>query len=265
MSDATVPMVGELGEIVFRDPFDVVYHREFRSMVRMATALVDSPEQAEEVVQDAFAALYLRYRLVNDPVSYARVSVLNGCRKVLRQRRIMRRRVGGVVGATAMLGVSGVAVLASRGSSETGIAVDEATTTWAMTEAGPMCGYTEVVPTTMVVIFEDVSSTITWMDTTVPWEATSTTEFGSPGCVPSGQFRCMGNNGTDDQGYTYFEYCEPVSAEVNYATSTMPDSTVGVLEGPSTFVPQTITTLPPTTTATVFDPATTPAMATTTT
>jgi len=89
MSDATVPMVGE---IEFRDPFDVVYHREFRSMVRMATALVDSPEQAEEVVQDAFAALYLKYRLVNEPVAYLRVTVLNGCRRVLRRRRVMRRQ-----------------------------------------------------------------------------------------------------------------------------------------------------------------------------
>lgn len=92
MSDATVPMVSEVGEVEFRDPFDVVYHREYRSMVRMATALVDSPEQAEEVVQDAFAALYLKYRLVNEPVAYVRVSVLNGCRKVLRRRKIMRRQ-----------------------------------------------------------------------------------------------------------------------------------------------------------------------------
>jgi len=87
MSDATVPVVSE---IEFRDPFEVVHHRQFRSMVRMATALVDSPEQAEEVVQDAFAALYLKYRLVNEPVGYLRVSVLNGCRKVLRRRRITR-------------------------------------------------------------------------------------------------------------------------------------------------------------------------------
>lgn len=92
MSEATVPMVSEVGEVEFRDPFDVVYHREFRSMVRMATALVDSPEQAEEVVQDAFAALYLKYRLVNEPVAYVRVSVLNGCRKVLRRRRLVRRQ-----------------------------------------------------------------------------------------------------------------------------------------------------------------------------
>ena len=59
---------------------------------RFPTALVDSPEQAEEVVQDAFAALYQRYRLVNEPVAYVRVSVLNGCRKVLRRRRILRRQ-----------------------------------------------------------------------------------------------------------------------------------------------------------------------------
>lgn len=89
MSDATVPMAGE---VAFRDPFDVVYHREYHSMVRMATALVDSREQAEEVVQDAFAALYLKYRLVNEPVAYLRVCVLNGCRKVLRRRRLVRRQ-----------------------------------------------------------------------------------------------------------------------------------------------------------------------------
>jgi len=81
-----------VGEIELRDPFDVVYHREFRSMVRMAMALVDNAEQAEEVVQDAFAALYVKYRLVNDPVPYVRVCVLNGCRKVLRRRRTMRRQ-----------------------------------------------------------------------------------------------------------------------------------------------------------------------------
>ena len=89
MSDATVPLIGE---VEFREPFDAVYHREFRSMVRLAAALIDSPEQAEEVVQEAFAALYARYRLVTDPVAYVRVCVLNGCHKVLRRRRIVRRQ-----------------------------------------------------------------------------------------------------------------------------------------------------------------------------
>ena len=53
--------------------------------------LVDSQEQAEEVVQDAFAALYLKYRLVSTPLPYVRASVLNGSRKVLRRRLLMRR------------------------------------------------------------------------------------------------------------------------------------------------------------------------------
>jgi RNA polymerase sigma-70 factor (sigma-E family) len=88
MSDATVPLVRE--PVTVNEPFEVLYEREFRPMVRLATALVDAPDQAEEVVQDAFAALYLRYRLVENPEAYLRVCVLNGGRKVLRRRRLMR-------------------------------------------------------------------------------------------------------------------------------------------------------------------------------
>ena len=55
-------------------------------------ALVDSRDVAEEIVQDSFASLYLRYSNVNAPLAYARVSVLNGSRQVLRRRRLMRRR-----------------------------------------------------------------------------------------------------------------------------------------------------------------------------
>jgi hypothetical protein len=44
---------------------------------------VDNQEQAEEVVQDAFAALYVRYRLVSTPLAHVRASVLNGGRRVL--------------------------------------------------------------------------------------------------------------------------------------------------------------------------------------
>src|SRR4051794_4121234 len=78
-------------EAVVREPFDTFYHREFAGLVRLAMVLVDSQEQAEEVVQDAFAALYLRYRLVTTPLAYIRASVLNGSRKVLRRRVLTRR------------------------------------------------------------------------------------------------------------------------------------------------------------------------------
>jgi RNA polymerase sigma factor (sigma-70 family) len=82
----TVPI-----EVSVREPFEALYHREFTGLVRLAMVLVDNQEQAEEVVQDAFAALYVRYRLVATPLAYVRASVLNGSRKVLRRRILLRR------------------------------------------------------------------------------------------------------------------------------------------------------------------------------
>ena len=95
MSEATVPLMRDpimAATVTVHEPFEVLYQREFRPMVRLATALVDAPDQAEEVVQEAFAALYVRYRVVDNPVAYLRVCVLNGGRKVLRRRRIVRQQ-----------------------------------------------------------------------------------------------------------------------------------------------------------------------------
>ncbi len=96
MEHATEPMIPVV-QVVQLDiadepatPFDTLYHREYHSLVRMATALVDYLEKAEEVVQEAFAQLYTRYAQVDNPVAYVRVSVLNGCRRVLRRRRLAR-------------------------------------------------------------------------------------------------------------------------------------------------------------------------------
>jgi RNA polymerase sigma factor (sigma-70 family) len=94
VSVTNVPMPAVPVEAVVREPFDTFYHREFRGLVRLAMVLVDSQEQAEEVVQDAFAALYLRYRSVATPLAYIRASVLNGSRKVLRRRVLSRRLLG---------------------------------------------------------------------------------------------------------------------------------------------------------------------------
>ncbi|MCY7301206.1 MAG: hypothetical protein LH616_18615 [Ilumatobacteraceae bacterium] len=85
-------------------------------------------------------------------------------------------------------------------------------------------------------------------------------------CATSGQFRCLGNNGTDDQGYTYFEYCEPTSgyppdSTIAGITDFAPvDSTIEVIETTTTSIelaPNTTilgvaantTDLPPTTTS----------------
>lgn len=72
--------------------FDELYRRRYESMVRLAYVLVDTTEQAEEVTQEAFAALYSRWHKVADPDAYVRTSVLNGARAVLRRRRVLRRR-----------------------------------------------------------------------------------------------------------------------------------------------------------------------------
>lgn len=90
-TDSTIPLIG-VEESVDEPapPFDTIYLAEYHAMVRMATALVDYQEKAEEVVQEAFAQLYLRYASVDNPVAYVRVSVLNGCRRVLRRRRLAR-------------------------------------------------------------------------------------------------------------------------------------------------------------------------------
>jgi DNA-directed RNA polymerase specialized sigma24 family protein len=60
-------------------------------MVRLAHALVDTRQGAEEVVQDAFAAIYTRYSRLERPEAYLRVTVLNGCRRMLRRRMLSRR------------------------------------------------------------------------------------------------------------------------------------------------------------------------------
>ncbi len=77
-----------------REPvtFEALYERQFRPMVRLAYTLVDTRQQAEEVVQDAFAAVYERFHRVENPEAYLRVTVLNGCRRVLRRRMLSRRQ-----------------------------------------------------------------------------------------------------------------------------------------------------------------------------
>lgn len=63
------------------------------ALVRLAVLLVDDQASAEDVVQDAFAALARRCNGLRDPsaaVGYLRVSVVNGARSMLRKRRTVR-------------------------------------------------------------------------------------------------------------------------------------------------------------------------------
>ena len=67
-----------------------LYLRSFADMVRLARVLVDSPETAEDLVQDAFVHLHRRWGGVRDPRAYLHRSVVNACRS--HHRRAWRER-----------------------------------------------------------------------------------------------------------------------------------------------------------------------------
>jgi len=60
-------------------------------MVRMATLIVGSGAIAEEIVQDAFAQVSMRWASIERPGGYLRRSVVNGCVAVLRRRSVEDR------------------------------------------------------------------------------------------------------------------------------------------------------------------------------
>ena len=78
------PQVGGVG-------FEVFYEREYDAMLRLAVGLVDQRARAEELVQDAFERVLVRWdRLVN-PGGYLRRVLVNASRSELRHRGVVRR------------------------------------------------------------------------------------------------------------------------------------------------------------------------------
>ena len=70
---------------------EALFRRERAAMVQLAALLVGSRAQAEEVVQDAFAAVGERWSTLANPGGYLRTAVVNGSRMVLRRRDTERR------------------------------------------------------------------------------------------------------------------------------------------------------------------------------
>ena len=75
------------------DDLAAVYRRLYPSLVRTAFLLVDTREQAEEVVQEAFAKAFPKWDRLRTPDAYVRTCVLNGCRRMQRRRGLARRLV----------------------------------------------------------------------------------------------------------------------------------------------------------------------------
>jgi RNA polymerase sigma-70 factor (sigma-E family) len=74
-----------------------LYHAHRLSLVRMAVLLVDHQDIAEDVVQEAFTALYQKHGeqldSLDNALGYLRTSVVNGARSVLRRRKTAREYV----------------------------------------------------------------------------------------------------------------------------------------------------------------------------
>jgi RNA polymerase sigma-70 factor (sigma-E family) len=89
-----------------------LYEAHALSLTRLAYVMLGDRPAAEDVVQDAFLALYRRWSRLRDTASapgYLRTSVLNGCRMVLRSRARRDDRTPGELPwesaeATALIG-----------------------------------------------------------------------------------------------------------------------------------------------------------------
>ena len=76
-----------------------LYAEHALGLVRLAVVMTGDRAAAEDIVQDAFLGLYRRWDRLPDmtaPLAYLRVSVVNGCRTVLRRRSRLRLWPGAV-------------------------------------------------------------------------------------------------------------------------------------------------------------------------
>jgi RNA polymerase sigma-70 factor (sigma-E family) len=84
----TVVEVGTTDELVD------LYRDHYRSLVRLASLLLDDVPSSEEVVQDAFVRVHMAWDRITEPsrrLAYLRSAVLNGARSRMRRRQVRRR------------------------------------------------------------------------------------------------------------------------------------------------------------------------------
>ncbi len=73
-----------------------LYREQYRSLVRLASILVDDVGTCEEIVQEAFVQVWRRGGGARGPEkapAYLRSAVLNGARSHLRKRAVRRRHI----------------------------------------------------------------------------------------------------------------------------------------------------------------------------
>lgn len=83
----------ELRLVDDREPgFAALFDLERQPMVRLAFLLVGSEALAEEIAQEAFATVYVRWHGLDNPGGFLRRCVVNGAKSSLRRRALERRR-----------------------------------------------------------------------------------------------------------------------------------------------------------------------------
>ena len=78
-------------DVALKPTFEDLFACELPGMLRLAVGLVDIPERAEEIVQDAFEKTLIAWGRLREPGAYLRTAVVNGCKSELRRRRVRRR------------------------------------------------------------------------------------------------------------------------------------------------------------------------------
>lgn len=73
--------------------FESFYRAHYPSSVRLAHLLTNGSPAAEDLVQEAFAAVHGRYAQLQRPAGYLRVTVVNGCRRWHRSAGREERRL----------------------------------------------------------------------------------------------------------------------------------------------------------------------------
>lgn len=70
---------------------DGLYAAEHRSMLRLATLMLGSSFEAEDIVHDAFTKVDRRFDSLDRPGAYLRTCVVNGCRSRMRHQKVVDR------------------------------------------------------------------------------------------------------------------------------------------------------------------------------
>ncbi len=73
--------------------FEMFYREHLDGMVRLATFLVYSQPNAEEIVQESFLIVHRRWDELHTPAGFLRTTVVNKCRDAMRRKSVKVKKM----------------------------------------------------------------------------------------------------------------------------------------------------------------------------